>query len=66
MLCSLLFNEISEESKKKEKPIIDFRVSGHVPQSKSLKPLSYASDVARKNIAFLGAPFTYLRTCKAA
>jgi hypothetical protein len=53
--CFLDFQEIKESPRNKQKPMIDFLVSGQVAQCASQKALSLKSDEAGKNNPWLGA-----------
>lgn len=64
--CFLLFHEIRESLRKKQKPVIDLHVSRQVPQSEFKKPFSVGEEVAEKTKPCQGAPLRYLTTLRAA
>ncbi|MFS7909786.1 hypothetical protein Hanom_Chr02g00098591 [Helianthus anomalus] len=63
--CFLLFHEIRELPKKTQKPVIDFLVFTHLPQSESAKALSSNESPFLNNKPFPGEPLRYLKSLKA-
>ena len=64
--CFLLFQEINEEPKKKQKPYMECLVSGHVPQSESTYPFSFKLEFAEKNRLAASASLRHFNTLNAA
>ncbi len=60
--CFLDFQEIKEEPRKTQNPVMDRLVSKHPAQSASQKPLSVKSDAAGKNKPCPGDDLIYLNT----
>lgn len=49
MVCFFIFHDTGELPKNMQKPIIDFLVSGHEPQSESEKASNWREDEEEKN-----------------
>lgn len=64
--CFLLLHEMRDIPRKKQYPVIDLRVSEHVPQSESLKTFSLSSLLVGKKRPYAGASLMYRRTLIAA
>lgn len=64
--CFLVFYEINDDPKKKQKPVIDLCLSGQAPQSESGKPVNLREGCAEKNKPLPGFSLRYLRILKAA
>lgn len=64
--CFLLFQETSEEPRKKQNPEMDLLVSRQEPQSESVKPFSLQSLLAGKNRPSAGETLMYPRTRRTA
>lgn len=57
--CFLAFHEIKESPKRMQKPVMDFLVSGHAPQSASEKAFKCNGDDEEKNRPWPGLFFRY-------
>jgi hypothetical protein len=66
MFCFLDFQQMSEDPKITQKPVMDFRVSGHLAQSESAKPYSLREIAAEKKTPLAGADLRYLNILVAA
>lgn len=60
--CFLLFQEIGEFPRKKQKPVIERLVSRQAPQSESVNPLKHILEFEGKKTPLLGAFLMYQST----